>query len=486
MIVRAGSWLDLPSTERIWGIHVRISLDRVGAGLGVMRQEAEVRALITQLDPHGVIHDIYCDNDVSASDRRKKRKNYARMAKDIESRQINAVGCWHLDRVTRRPMELEYLCEYAETLGTLFAAVHGSIDLRTSNGRMSARMDAAAARREVELKASRQRSANRQRAEQGESWYGGMRPYGYEDDRKTLREAEAQVLRDAAERVINGDSLRSIVIDLDRRGILSSTGKPWQAVTLRRALLNPRIAGWRTVDGVKVARGNWDAIIDDETQAKLAAILTDPSRNTGGGGGSGARKYLLGGGFLVCGIPGCGKPLQSQPSNSGARGYVCRKAPPIGGCGRIRVAAEAVEAEVAARVLSRFASPAVARRLQAAMNSQTENDILTQIGAYEERIDEAARDYTRGQMSKRAMQTIEKTAEDEIRALRGQIRTNHRMGDLPQGLGPMELARWWKDASLDRKRDLISVVLDHVAVGPVTRVGFTGLDLDRLNWVWKV
>ncbi|MFI6290121.1 recombinase family protein [Nonomuraea sp. NPDC050790] len=485
MIVRGGSWLDLPLTDRVWGVYVRISLDRVGAGLGVIRQETEVRELITRLDPHGVIYDIYCDNDVSASDRRKKRKQYARMAKDIETGQINAVGCWHLDRATRHPMELEYLCEYAENLGTLFAAVHGSIDLRTSNGRMAARMDAAAARREVELKATRQRSANRQRAEQGESWYGGMRPYGYDTDRTTIIEAEAEVLRDAAKRVINGDSLRSIVVDLDRRGILSSTGKAWQAVTLRRALLNPRIAGWRTVDGVKVAHGKWDAIIDDETQAKLAAILTDPSRKAGTGGGSGARKYLLGG-FLVCGIPGCGKPLQSQPSNSGARGYVCRKAPPIGGCGRIRVAAEPIEEEVAARVLSRFASPAVARRLQAAMNSQTEGDILDQIKAYEDRLDSAARDYTRGQMSKRAMQTIEKTAEEEIRKLRGQIATNHRLADLPQGLGPVELARWWQDASLERKRDLVSVVLDHVAVGPVTRVGFTGLDLDRLNWVWKV
>ncbi|GAA2657728.1 recombinase family protein [Nonomuraea recticatena] len=477
--------LELGYTGRVWGIYVRISLDRFGAGMGVLRQETEVREMIARLDPAARILCVYNDNDMSASNRRKKRKDYERMTADIESGVINAVGCWHLDRVTRRNMELEYLCEYAELKGTLFAAVHGDIDLRTSTGRMSARMHAAAARREVEGKAERQKAANRQRALRGESWYGGMRPYGYDKDRKSVVEEEAQVLRDAAQRVINGDSLRSIVVDLDRRGILTSTGKPWQAVTLRRALQNPRIAGWRTSDGEKVARGDWDPIISDETQAKLVAILGDPERKKGGGGGTAARKYLLSGGFVVCGNPGCGKPLQSQPSNAGSRGYVCRKAPPVGGCGRIRVAAEALEQEVAARVLSRFASPAVARRLKEAMTAQSETAILDQIREYEQRIEEAAADYARGELSKMALKSAERTADEEIKKLRGQISHTNRMSNLPEGLLPKELAEWWMHAPLDRRRDLIGAVLDHVAVGPVTRPGFRELDQDRLNWVWK-
>ncbi|MFD1937593.1 MULTISPECIES: recombinase family protein [Nonomuraea] len=478
--------LELGYTGRVWGIYVRISLDRFGAGLGVQRQESEVREMIARLDPLAVIHFIYDDNDMSASNRRKKRKGYERMTSDIELGVIDAVGCWHLDRVTRRNMELEYLCEYAELRGTLFAAVHGDFDLRTSTGRMSARMHAAAARREVEAKAERQRAANKQRALRGESWYGGMRPYGYDKDGKTIIEVEAQVLRDVAERVIAGDSLRSIVVDLDRREIRTTTGKPWQAVTLRRALQNPRIAGWRTADGEKVAKGQWDPIISDETQAKLVAILSDPERKKGGGGGTAARKYLLSGGFVVCGIPGCGKALQSQPSNSGARGYVCRKAPPVGGCGRIRVAAEALEQEVAARALSRFASPAIARRLREAMGAQSESAILDQIREYEERIESVAGDYARGELSKMAFKSAERTAEEEIKKLRGQISTANRLANLPEGLGPKELAEWWVNASLDQRRDLIGTVLDHVAVGPVTRVGFTGLDEERLNWVWKV
>ncbi|MEV0755223.1 recombinase family protein [Streptosporangium sp. NPDC050280] len=473
----------LSHTGHRWGIYVRISRDRIGAGLGVQRQESEVREMIARLDPEAVIVEVYNDNDMSASNVRKRRKGYDRMAADIESGVITAVGCWHLDRVTRRNLELEYLCGYAESCGTLFAAVHGYIDLRTSTGRMAARMAAAAARGEVEHKAERQRSANRQRALQGESWSGGMRAYGYEKDGTTLIEAEAEVLREVAKRVLERQSLRSIVADLDRREIRTSTGKPWQAVTLRRALQNPRIAGWRTLNGEKVARGAWEQIIDDETQAKLVAILADPARNKGGGGS--ARKYLLSGGLLVCGIPGCGKPLQSQPSNAGSRGYVCRKSPPVGGCGRIRVAADALEQEVASRVLARFASPAIARRLSGAMASQTEHQLLDQIKAHEESIAELANDWVAKRISKEAFQAADRRTQMEIARLRGQVAQSTRLASLPEGLGPRELAEWWVDASLERRRDLVSAVLDHISVGPTTRVGFTGLDVARLNWVWR-
>ncbi|MEU4406303.1 recombinase family protein [Streptosporangium sp. NPDC023963] len=477
--------VTLGYTGHRWAIYVRISRDRIGAGLGVQRQETEIREMIHRLDPDAVIVDVYDDNDVSASNTRKRRKNYERMLADIEAGVVTAVGCWHLDRVTRRNLELEHLCTYAEKLGTLFSAVHGDIDLRTSTGRMSARMFAAASRREVEHKAERQKSANRQRALRGESWYGGMRTYGYEKDGKTVVESEAEVLREVAKRILKRQSLRSIIADLDARNVRTANGRSWQAVTLRRTLQNPKLAGWRTLNGEKVAKGTWDAIIDEETQAKLVALFSDPLRNTGGGGSLSVRKYLLSGGLLVCGMPGCGRPLQSQPSNSGARGYVCRKNPPSGGCGRIRIAAEALEEEVAARVMARFASPLVARRLHSSMSAQSEEQILDQIKEHEENIASLASDWVTKRISKEAFQAADRTTQHEITKLRAQINQANRLSTLPEGLGPRELAQWWADVPLERRRDLVAAVLDHISVGPTTRVGFRGLDLARLNWVWR-
>ncbi|MGW2064870.1 recombinase family protein [Streptomyces sp. NPDC001937] len=78
---------------RTAGLYIRISDDREGAGLGVKRQEHGCRLLVASLG--WTVVEVYDDNDMSASDRRKKRKNYHRMLDDIESGHIDAVVTWH-------------------------------------------------------------------------------------------------------------------------------------------------------------------------------------------------------------------------------------------------------------------------------------------------------------------------------------------------------------------------------------------------------
>lgn len=65
------------------GIYVRISDDREGGGLGVKRQEDDCRLLAASLGWKVV--EVYVDNDVTAADRRKKRKDYIRMLEDVQA-----------------------------------------------------------------------------------------------------------------------------------------------------------------------------------------------------------------------------------------------------------------------------------------------------------------------------------------------------------------------------------------------------------------
>lgn len=447
--------------------------------------------MLKRIDPQGVIVELYDDNDMSAY-KKKKRPGFERMKEDLNSGVIDAVACWHLDRLTRHTMELEYLCQFAEERGTLFMAVHGDIDLRTSIGRMVARMLAAVARREVEGKAERQRAANWQRALSGESWSGGMRCYGYDDSGKNIVEDEAAIIKEVADRLLPkmergrivkpGESLRSVVMDLDRRGIKTTAGRPWQTITLRRLLQNPRLIGVRMINGVKAAENAWPAILTPETQAKLIALFQDPSRQKGDAEGR-VRKYLLSGGLVRCGL--CGKPLQSQKNNRGKPGYVCRKAPPVGGCGRIRVNAEQLDKEVAGRVLARFASPAVRQRLMAVAASMSESTIMEQITELEARLAQLGREYADGQISLPTLKAAEARTHERLADLRSRMTQGARLAELPEGLGPKELAEWWAQADLAKRRALVKTVLEHIDVGPVTRKGVNSLDLDRLNWVWK-
>src|SRR5581483_2840962 len=95
-------------------IYVRISQDREGAGLGVARQEKDCRALAKRKGWDVI--DVYVDNDVSAYSG-KPRPAWRRLLSDIEAGAVDGIICWHVDRLTRTPMELESVIGQAERHG---------------------------------------------------------------------------------------------------------------------------------------------------------------------------------------------------------------------------------------------------------------------------------------------------------------------------------------------------------------------------------
>ncbi|WP_182898445.1 recombinase family protein [Microbispora sp. H10830] len=80
----------------------RISQDHAGAGRGVARQEADCRALI-ELRGWDVV-DVYSDNDVSAHSG-SPRPAWQRRLRDIEAGTVDAIVCWHVDRLVPEPAE---------------------------------------------------------------------------------------------------------------------------------------------------------------------------------------------------------------------------------------------------------------------------------------------------------------------------------------------------------------------------------------------
>lgn len=118
------------------------------------RQEDDCRLLAASLGWKVV--EVYVDNDVTAADRRKKRKDYLRMLEDVKSGHIDAIVSWHPDRLYHQPAELEDLIIIVEEHKTEIATVKaGDLDLSTPTGRLVARMLGAIARRGVEHKQER-------------------------------------------------------------------------------------------------------------------------------------------------------------------------------------------------------------------------------------------------------------------------------------------------------------------------------------------
>ena len=144
-------------------IYLRQSEDRNVDMLAIDRQRQDCAKLCAQ---RGWTTVEYVDNDTSASNG-KTRPAYQRMLADIREGRVDAVVAWNLDRLHRRPIELEHFIALADQKHIALATVGGDADLSTDDGRLFARIKGAVARSEVERKSARQKRANEQRAHNG-------------------------------------------------------------------------------------------------------------------------------------------------------------------------------------------------------------------------------------------------------------------------------------------------------------------------------
>ncbi len=228
---RGSYWVALPVEDAVDAVvYCRISRDFAG-GAGVRRQEAECCTLATLRRLEVV--EVLVDNDSSAYSG-APRPAYQRLMQAIDSGTIGAVMAWHPDRLHRSLRDLEDFITAIERSGVeVLTVTAGDIDLTTPVGRMLARQLGALARYESEHRSERVRSALRQSAQQGR--WSGRRPYGYDhvrdaagtairDGRLEVVPAEARVIREAAARVLAGETIYGICKDLTARGVESPLG----------------------------------------------------------------------------------------------------------------------------------------------------------------------------------------------------------------------------------------------------------------------
>lgn len=314
-------------------IYARQSLDRQGDELAVSRQVDLCRKYAVERG--WTVSGEFVDNDRSATTGAPRPQFEALLA----SRPAGIV-VWHVDRLVRLTRDLERVIELGVNVHAVKA---GHLDLSNPAGRAVARTVTAWSTYETEQKAERQRAANDQRAEAGLP-YTCQRAFGYEPDGMTIRETEASELRRAAEAVLRGVSLSSLVRDLNARDVRTATGRKWKTTTLKAALLSPRNAGLRRHRGEVIGKGAWPAVFDDDTAMAVKAILTDPARSRKGP----PRRYLLSG-IMRCGE--CGGPVTGAYVKEVGKGetYRCM--------GHVSRKAAAVDEYVVATLLARLAKP---------------------------------------------------------------------------------------------------------------------------------
>jgi DNA invertase Pin-like site-specific DNA recombinase len=458
------------------GIYARISEDRDGDALGVRRQAADCEQLAAQRG--WTIAERYVDDDISAYNG-KPRPEYRRMLADITGGAVDAVVVWHLDRLHRQPRELEEFFDVCDRAGgTSLATVSGDVDLATHDGRFHARIMGAVAAKSSDDMSRRLRRKAEELAHDGRPSGGGSRPFGFEDDRMTVRAAEAKIIRDLADRLLAGETLRALATDLNARGVPTPTGGRWSPSPLRRMLRSGRISGQREHRGEIVAKAAWPAIITPEQTARIRAMLDDPARQAT----RPARSYLLKG-VVRCGR--CDAVLVSRPRDDGARRYVCATGPQYQGCGRTYVLAEPLEQLVIGAVLHRLDTPELARAIRGGDRDRAEDRHADQLDELNERMDELAAAYAAGAVSMREWLAAREPLQRQLDAARRRVARDAQAMVLAEHAGRGgALRERWGDLPLERRRAIIAAVLDRVVAGPGRR-GYNRFDPSRFELVWR-
>jgi DNA invertase Pin-like site-specific DNA recombinase len=456
-------------------IYARISQDRDGTMLGVERQRDDCEALAERRG--WPIAGIYVDNDTSAYSG-KARPEYRRLLDDVKARRVDAIVAWHPDRLHRSPAELETFITIVESANIpVETAQAGNIDLSTPSGRLVARQLGSVARYESEHKAARIARKHAELAAAGKPILGGTRPFGMSRDRATIVEPEAELIREAAARVLAGGSIRSIASDWDRRGVVSPVGKPWSPQALRRLLMSARLAGLREHRG-NVVKGTWPTIIDRDTLDRLRAVLGDKRRRTTT---TQARRYLLSG-FLRCGL--CGTALVARPRVDKVRRYVCASGPMVRGCGKVAIVAEELEIHISAMVVEAIDSPALADAMREASGRDSDGAVLDRLRADESAMNDLARDHYADRVIGRSEYfAARKVLQDRIAAGQRALAMATGNGALAAIVGGARGR--WAGLSFEDRRTAIAAVVEHITIGSGRR-GYNRPDMSRVEVRWRV
>jgi site-specific DNA recombinase len=420
--------------------YCRISDDRTGEGLGVERQKADCLALASSRGWQ--VSSVYVDNDVSAYSG-KPRPQYAALLEAVRAGSISGIVAWHPDRLHRSPKELEEFIALVEVNKVVVETVQaGQWDLSTSSGRLVARQLGSVARYESEHKSERVRRALEQRATMGRPH--GRIAYGWTAEGK-VKPSEAVVVRKLAQRIIGGDSLRSIVADLNATGVASPSGKPWSKTMLRHLVARERNVGLLVHRGVVVGEGNWKPILDRSTWEQVRAVLSDPARKTST---SSAAKHLLSG-IARCGI--CDGPMRAS-MNRTVPSYRCADKACVSRNRRD------VDALVTGVVLGRLARADAADLLNPKRTDKT-RQAAAELATLQARLDVAADEYADGKIDARQLERITQRLRPKVEAAKVSARTVDDSPLLGGLVGAGDVRKRWATMPLTRQRAVVDLLL---------------------------
>ena len=238
--------------------YVRISDDKAEDAKGVRRQVKDAIWYVLQRGASKVL--IIEENDTSAWKKKRIwmtdpdgyryhvwrviRPGWTLMLRLLRSGELKGAGVYDIDRLAREPRDLEDAIEVSTYYRRRFEGVTGSLDLMTDGGIAMARILVTMANKQSADTARRVKRKHQEQAEEGVP-VGGTRPFGWQDDKRTLKLDEANEIQEGVKKILAGLSPYAVMADWNARGIKTPKGNIWRWAPFMSMLRNPRLCGYR-------------------------------------------------------------------------------------------------------------------------------------------------------------------------------------------------------------------------------------------------
>jgi site-specific DNA recombinase len=446
-------------------VYARISEDRDGDAAGVERQ---VEDSLVLAEARGFkVTDQFIDNDVSAFSGRL-RPEWERLLAEMAAGNVTNVVAWASDRLYRRTRDQLRLLEAVRLVGGSIVTVKdGDVDPSSAEGRMRMTILSSVAEFESARKAERVSRAAEGRAAKGKPH--GRPSFGWKlgpAGEWVLDHDQATLVREAAARVLRGESCGAIIADWNRQGLATAAGADrWDHRALRKILRRPANAGLRIHRGRIVGPATSPPILDMETWEAVV------SRLGARGGQRRPRRYLLTG-IVACAEDGERMVGHKQKTES----YECVV------CHR-RIDAARLDEHVTELVLSKLATPRLAERLAHARSDTKEGNALRDLDRAGTRLAELAAMFGAGDLDVGEYRAARSAAQDRRADAERRLSSRRSSRVLGEALAsPDGIRDIWERQGVAWRREVIRAVLERLEIGPRTKPGW---EPERVLPIWR-
>lgn len=261
--------------------------------------------------------------DRALTGRNDDRPDFQRMLADAKKKQFKYIIVWKLDRFARNRYDSAVHKAELKKCGVRVISATENITDEPEGIMLEGLLESLAEYYSANL--SKHVKRGMRECIIAGNYTGGIPPYGFKVENKKLvaDEETAPIIRYVFEQYAKGVSKKDIIDELNKRGVISKTGRTLTLNSLQHALRNPKYIGKYIYDGQEVT-GGCEALISEEVfnavQKRLDSVKRAPAA------GKAHEDYLLQG-KAFCGD--CGSPLVGE-SGRGRHGtiyhyYACAK-----------------------------------------------------------------------------------------------------------------------------------------------------------------